>query len=106
MGLELAGDIPILGSCTSSVITLIEWDRASSPNQVGRTTVRPDSRHSFLSWIVFGWVFVGRTAGVAFATSVRLVAGATSTGLPSARMDRSPKITFSEPLTGPTDHRR
>ena len=38
--------------------------------------------------------------GLAPASSVVTVAVATSTGLPSARIDRSPMITFSEPFTG------
>ena len=48
------------------------------------------------------WLFVGRESGgmVPLAAFAAAGAGATSTGAPSARIDRSPRITCSEPSIG------
>ena len=42
----------------------------------------------------------GVPAALATFSSIFSVAGTTSTGPPSARIDRSPRITCSDPLTG------
>ena len=83
--------IVLPGSSTAWAMTRLPKKRASRSEVRQGERARPGD-----------WLFVAREPGgmVPLAAFAAAGAGATSTGAPSARIDRSPRITCSEPSIG------